>query len=719
VAQDATLRRITVSNDGGDVYVESSGDGSEVVLKTEKVRVTDGDVYVGTSNVGLSAQIDALKTKDDVLGERIDTLNDTQIEIRGDLDALETSTSGRLSNIDTTLASLSSTDASLSATDVSLSSRIDELNATDAQLKATDETLQTHIATLNATDAALKGVDDDLSSRIDALRDIYVNELNVTDKQLIVTDATLGSRIDSLNATHNELKSADAGLLSRIDALETAHTDYDRIDDEVASLIASLNATDATMQLEDSLLSDRVDELNATNQALSAVDASLSAQIIAMTPPKCISPGGLKLRYDGERWNCTCADGWTGATCETQPSPDTSPLACDASLPPNNGGVGNCTASLAHGSTCQPTCDDGYILEQNVTCDSGISTMAKCTPAIARSYLLDATTSLSDPLSGYQYYIIAFIPATEWLAVNTRFGSQSDALQDRRNLVLDPSSDYGTYPQSLPTDWSSQSGGFFARKRELIGNVRGDTTFRFVTGDDAYGLEIAVDDFLLKGVSNDPPTGVISELKTLWYKGFETDSAFVLTRATYEEADDPWISSGTTHTPQRDGVEIDTMIYGEGEDDTHDTLRIAHGGVRVYLGVPTLRPPATYFSVATEWDYLSNPSLQIGATAHSWSRISQVCTAHGYQLCASNNLCLDGVPPTVLESYFRHEGRQIDNWIAVSDSENEWVTYREGDQKCKTHTLVTGEKPDWGVQDSTDSAQTYFRAGLCCDVPRL
>ena len=105
MAQDENLRRITVSNDDGDVYVESSGDGSEIVLKTEKVRV-DGDVYCGTSNVGLSAQIDALKTKDDALDERIDTLNDTQVELRYDLDTLETSTSGRLSTIDTTLTSL-------------------------------------------------------------------------------------------------------------------------------------------------------------------------------------------------------------------------------------------------------------------------------------------------------------------------------------------------------------------------------------------------------------------------------------------------------------------------------------------------------------------------------------------------------------------------------------------------------------------------------------
>ena len=60
VAQDENLRRITVSNDDGDVYVESSGDGSEIVLKTEKVRV-DGDVYTqGDLTNGLTSKLNAL-----------------------------------------------------------------------------------------------------------------------------------------------------------------------------------------------------------------------------------------------------------------------------------------------------------------------------------------------------------------------------------------------------------------------------------------------------------------------------------------------------------------------------------------------------------------------------------------------------------------------------------------------------------------------------------
>ena len=289
MAQDENLRRITVSNDDGDVYVESSGDGSEIVLKTEKVRIRDGDVYCGTSTVGLSESIDTLKAKDDAVDVRMDTLNDTQADLRNDFDALETTNSGRLTSIDTTLSALASKDASLTSADAYLTSRVDDLNATDGQLKATDETLKTRISSLNATDAELKGVDDGLSSRIDALRDIYVNELNVTDKQLIVTDAKLGSRIDSLNATQYELKGADAGLSSRIDALESAHTEYERVDDQVASLIDALNATDAALLAADEAftatdqsLSSRVDDLNATDGQLKATDETLQTHISSL-----------------------------------------------------------------------------------------------------------------------------------------------------------------------------------------------------------------------------------------------------------------------------------------------------------------------------------------------------------------------------------------------------------------------------------------------------
>ena len=58
--------------------------------------------------------------------------------------------------------------------------------------------------------------------------------------------------------------------------------------------------------------------------------------------------------------------------------------ACDASLPPVNGDVGNCTDTLVSGTSCVPTCDTGYVLEGVTSCTDRVLTEAVCT--------LDVTT---------------------------------------------------------------------------------------------------------------------------------------------------------------------------------------------------------------------------------------------------------------------------------------------------------------------------------------
>ena len=58
--------------------------------------------------------------------------------------------------------------------------------------------------------------------------------------------------------------------------------------------------------------------------------------------------------------------------------------ACDASLPPVNGAVGNCTDTLVSGTSCVPTCDPGYVLEGVTSCTDRVLTEAVCT--------LDVTT---------------------------------------------------------------------------------------------------------------------------------------------------------------------------------------------------------------------------------------------------------------------------------------------------------------------------------------
>ena len=54
---------------------------------------------------------------------------------------------------------------------------------------------------------------------------------------------------------------------------------------------------------------------------------------------------------------------------------------CDASTPPTNGGVGNCTSILASGATCQPTCNAGYGVSGKTSCTTGTLTAATCSVA--------------------------------------------------------------------------------------------------------------------------------------------------------------------------------------------------------------------------------------------------------------------------------------------------------------------------------------------------
>ena len=45
-----------------------------------------------------------------------------------------------------------------------------------------------------------------------------------------------------------------------------------------------------------------------------------SREIPNSNPPKCLPPGGDKLRFDGTSWSCVCVPGWSGSTCETGPT---------------------------------------------------------------------------------------------------------------------------------------------------------------------------------------------------------------------------------------------------------------------------------------------------------------------------------------------------------------------------------------------------------------
>jgi len=85
----------------------------------------------------------------------------------------------------------------------------------------------------------------------------------------------------------------------------------------------------------------------------------------------------------GDTCSPTCASGYTrnGVTsclAGTLTSATCDPDPCDASaLPANAESLGDCTATLASGSSCEPTCDLGYVASA-ATCFAGNLTAAAC-----------------------------------------------------------------------------------------------------------------------------------------------------------------------------------------------------------------------------------------------------------------------------------------------------------------------------------------------------
>jgi len=58
-----------------------------------------------------------------------------------------------------------------------------------------------------------------------------------------------------------------------------------------------------------------------------------------------------------------------------------------------------------------------------------------------------------------------------------------------------------------------------------------------------------------------------------------------------------------------------------------------------------------------------------------------------------------------------------DNWMAVNDKPNEWVTYNKADGRlCKTHTQVANVLPGWG---ESKGANAFYRAAKCCPKPNI
>lgn len=114
-------------------------------------------------------------------------------------------------------------------------------------------------------------------------------------------------------------------------------------------------------------------------------------------------------------------------------------------------------------------------------------------------------------------------------------------------------------------------------------------------------------------------------------------------------------------------------------------------------------------SVSRDFDKVTGPGHP-NALTHTEARA--ICDAKGQQLCSATDLCPDGKPVAHLNKF-----GGVDNWIAVGDKQNEWVTYNEaGGRLCKTHTQVAGSVPAWSEQRNA-KGQGWKRAVKCCARP--
>jgi hypothetical protein len=108
-------------------------------------------------------------------------------------------------------------------------------------------------------------------------------------------------------------------------------------------------------------------------------------------------------------------------------------------------------------------------------------------------------------------------------------------------------------------------------------------------------------------------------------------------------------------------------------------------------------------SINDTWDSINNPNT----SSNTWDEMNKICTDKGKRLCNSNELCPSNQPITNMNVF-----GGSDNWMAVGDKQNEWLTYATFDNRlCKTHTQVAGGVPGWG---NTKNGGGWYRAAKCC-----
>ena len=115
----------------------------------------------------------------------------------------------------------------------------------------------------------------------------------------------------------------------------------------------------------------------------------------------------------------------------------------------------------------------------------------------------------------------------------------------------------------------------------------------------------------------------------------------------------------------------------------------------------SVTPMPVPIPITAGWDEIYDPNTP----TKTWSQLKEVCEAKGNRLCNAIEMCPNNQPLSNLNTFNKN-----DNWVAVGDQQNEWLTYRS-DRLCKTHTQVAGSTPTWG---STPQGYNWYRGVKCC-----
>ena len=107
--------------------------------------------------------------------------------------------------------------------------------------------------------------------------------------------------------------------------------------------------------------------------------------------------------------------------------------------------------------------------------------------------------------------------------------------------------------------------------------------------------------------------------------------------------------------------------------------------------------------------------LPANTVTKSHADMEAVCSEKGMRLCNANEIC-DMSTRTVMNPDLT-ASFPGDNWIAVGDNPNEWLTLDHtisgGSRYCKTHTEVAGGTPGWGGSREPGG---WERLAKCCPI---